>query len=56
MQYSYKTKGTCAQRIDFDVDDGIVSHVRFVGGCSGNTKGVAKLVEGMKVEDFIAKL
>ena len=56
MQYSYKTKGTCAQRIDFDVDDGIVSHVRFVGGCSGNTQGVAKLVEGMKVEDVIAKL
>lgn len=56
MQYSYKTKGTCAQRIDFDVDDGIVSNVRFVGGCSGNTQGVAKLVEGMKVEDVIAKL
>ena len=56
MQYSDTTKGTCAQRIDFDVDDGIVSHVRFVGGCSGNTQGVAKLVEGMKVEDVIAKL
>ena len=56
MQYSYKTKGTCAQRIEVDVDDGIVSHVRFVGGCSGNTQGVAKLVEGMKVEDVIAKL
>lgn len=56
MEYSYKTRGTCAQRIDFDVNDGIVTNVRFVGGCSGNTQGVAKLVEGMKVEDVIERL
>lgn len=56
MHYTYKTKGTCSSFIDFDVEDGIVTNVRFQGGCSGNTQGVAKLVEGMKVEDVIERL
>lgn len=56
MAYSFKTKGTCASRIDFDVVDGKVSGVRFIGGCSGNTQGVAKLVEGMDKDEVISKL
>lgn len=56
MHYTYKTKGTCASFIDFDVEEGIVKNVRFQGGCSGNTQGVAKLVEGMKLEDVIDRL
>lgn len=56
MHYTYKTRGTCASFIDFDVEDGIVTNVRFQGGCSGNTQGVAKLVEGMKLEDVIDRL
>ena len=56
MIYSYKTNGTCSRAISFKVNDGIVSEVRFVGGCSGNTKGISALVEGMKVEDVISKL
>ena len=48
MSYSYRTKGTCASRIDFDVDsEGKVRGVRFIGGCSGNTQGVARLIEGI---------
>ena len=54
--YSFKTKGVCAQQINFDVVDGKVTNVQFLGGCLGNTTGVAKLVEGMKVEDVITKL
>ena len=56
MHYSYKTKGTCAQRIDFDIEDGIVKNIKFLGGCSGNTQGDAKLAEGMKKEDIIERL
>ncbi len=56
MQYSYKTKGTCSRAINFEVEDGIVKNVQFVGGCAGNTIGIAKLVEGMKVEDVVERL
>ena len=52
----YRTKGTCSAQILFDLEDGIVHNVEFVGGCSGNTQGIAILVEGMKAEDVIEKL
>lgn len=52
----YKTQGTCSSAIEYEVKDGIVSDVRFVGGCSGNTQGLAKLVTGMRAEDVIEKL
>ena len=45
--HTYKTKGTCSTRIDFDVVNGKVTGVKFVGGCSGNLQGIAKLIEGM---------
>lgn len=51
--YSYKTRGTCSREIRFDVDDGIVSKVQFVGGCAGNTQGVSRLAVGRKVEEVI---
>ena len=56
MNYSYKTNGTCSVKIQFDLNDGIVSNVTFVGGCNGNLKGISALVEGMKVEDVIKRL
>lgn len=52
----YRTRGVCSQAIEYEVQDGIVKNVKFIGGCSGNTQGVATLVEGMKVEDVISKL
>ena len=54
--YEYKTKGTCSQKIFFDIEDNKVKNVQFVGGCNGNTQGVSKLVEGMKVDDVIDRL
>ncbi len=54
--YSYKTHGTCSAEIHFDLDDDIVKNVRFVRGCNGNTQGIARLVEGMKMDDVISKL
>lgn len=52
----YKPKGVCAQAIDIQVENGIVLSVKFMGGCMGNTQGVAALASGMKVEDVISKL
>ena len=56
MTYSYRTKGVCSQKITFNLENGIVSDVSFYGGCNGNLKGIAKLVEGMKAEDIIEKI
>ncbi len=56
MKYDYKTKGTCSQRILFDIEDGVVKNLQFIGGCNGNLKGISALVEGMKVEDVIARV
>lgn len=55
-KYSYKTKGTCSRSITFESDGKIVKNVVFSGGCSGNTQGVAKLVEGMEVKKVIELL
>lgn len=52
----YITKGTCSTAINVEVKDGIIESVEFVGGCHGNTQGVAALVKGMAVTDAIAKL
>ena len=56
MRYTYKTSGTCSKRIDFDIDDDIISNVEFTGGCNGNTQGVCSLVDGMTVEQIEKKL
>ena len=56
MVTTYKTRGVCSRAINIEVEDGIIVDVVFVGGCSGNTQGVAALAKGMKVEDAIAKL
>lgn len=57
MTYTYKTKGTCAAEIIIDMDESnIIREVRFIGGCKGNTQGVAALVKGMKAEEVIGRV
>ena len=56
MTLEYKTKGTCSRQIKIETEGDIVKSVEFVGGCSGNTQGICRLVKGMKVDDVIAKL
>ena len=54
---TYQTRGTCARAIQFEVDDsGVVTKVKFIGGCNGNTQGISKLVEGMPVDEVINRL
>ncbi len=54
--YQYKTKGTCSQMIYFDIEDGKVKNVSFLGGCNGNLKGIGALVEGMDVDEAISRI
>lgn len=56
MQYEYKTKGTCSQRIFFEIEDNKLKNVQFLGGCNGNLKGIGALVEGMDVDQVIKRL
>lgn len=56
MAYHYRTKGVCSRSITFDIQDGVITHVQFEGGCNGNTQGIAALVEGMTVEEAIRRL
>lgn len=56
MDYEYKTRGVCSRRITFSVEDGKVHNVFFDGGCNGNGKGVAALVEGMDVDEAISRM
>ncbi len=56
MQFEYKTQGTCSQKIFFEIEDGKLKNVQFLGGCNGNLKGIGSLVEGMNIDDVIARL
>ena len=56
MTHEYTTRGTCSRKILFEVEDGKVHNVQFISGCSGNTQGVAKLCEGMDVNEVIDRL
>ena len=56
MNHSYKTKGTCSSQITFDLEQGVVKNVQFTGGCNGNLKAIAKLVEGMEASRVIELL
>ena len=56
MEYTFIPKGVCSRKITFEINDGVVSNVRFAGGCAGNTLGLAALAEGMKAEEVIERL
>ena len=56
MQYTYQTRGTCSRQINFEIKDGKVVSVEFIGGCNGNLKGISSLVKGMDVDEVIARL
>jgi uncharacterized protein (TIGR03905 family) len=56
MQYEYQTNGTCSRSILFDVEEGKVKNVQFIGGCNGNLKGIGLLVEGMDIDEVISRV
>ena len=56
MEFKYKTKGTCSQHILFEIEDNKLKNVQFLGGCNGNLQGICRLVEGMDVDEVIARI
>ena len=56
MVIEYTPKGVCSRQMIVEVEDGVVKSFQVLGGCHGNLQGISKLVEGMKVEDVIARL
>lgn len=56
MKLSYNTIGSCATRIDIEIENGVIAHTTFIDGCAGNTQAVAALVRGMAVTEAISRL
>lgn len=53
MKYEFSPKGVCSRAITFDINDGIVTNVVFNGGCHGNLKAIARLVEGKPAKEIV---
>lgn len=56
MHYTYKTRGVCSQVIDFDLEDGKLHNISFLGGCNGNLKAISKLLEGADASFAVERL
>lgn len=56
MEYNYKTEMTCSSAITFDINKDVITNIKFIGGCNGNLKAIAKLVDGWTVEKIEEKL
>lgn len=56
MNFSYRPKGVCSQNMDIEIEDGKVPGLKVMGGCSGTLQGIARLVEGMEIDEVISRL
>ena len=56
MQITYRPRGTCSQLMEIETEGNIVKSLRVTGGCDGNLKGIAKLIEGMEIDEVISRL
>ena len=56
MKYTYKTKGTCYQLIELELEGDVVHNVKFTGGCNGNLQAIPRLVEGLTVDQVEEKI
>ena len=56
MKYIYRPQGVCSRLFEFDIDEGKIQKVQITGGCDGNLKGIAKLIQNMPVDEVINKL
>ena len=56
MKYHYQTRDVCSREILFDIEGNVIKDIEFIGGCNGNLKAIAKLVDGWTVEDIEKKL
>ena len=56
MKFTYKTNGVCSRSIDIEIENDTLVSVNYMGGCNGNLKGIAALVQGMKIDEVISRL
>lgn len=56
MHYKYRSQGTCAQLIEFDLEGDVVKNISFLGGCPGNLKAISKILDGWKAIEIYEKL
>ncbi len=56
MVYNFTPRGVCSRAMEIEVEEDIIKKVIIVGGCAGNTVGVSRLVEGMKIDEAIRRL
>ncbi|MBR5485429.1 MAG: TIGR03905 family TSCPD domain-containing protein [Oscillospiraceae bacterium] len=56
MTYNFSPKGVCSRQMIIEVENGIIQNLEVIGGCDGNLKGIASLVQGQRVEDVIPRL
>ena len=56
MEYKFKPSGVCSREMIIDLDGDIIKSVKIIGGCAGNTVGVSRLIEGMKIQEAIKRL
>ena len=56
MTIEYTPRGVCSRFFSITVEDGVIQSVQIIGGCDGNLQGISRLIEGMKVEDAIARM
>lgn len=56
MKYAFTTRGVCSTQVEFELENNIITNVKFTRGCNGNTQGVAALSEGMRADELIKRL
>ena len=56
MTYTYTPHGVCSRKMIVEIENGAIKHVDILGGCNGNLKGIASLLQGMRVEDAIERM
>ena len=56
MEYKFRPRGVCSQEMIIDLDGDVIKSVKIIGGCAGNTVGVSRLIEGMKIDEAIKRL
>ena len=56
LKFSYRTRGTCSRQINFEIEDRKLRNVEYISGCNGNLQGIAKLVEGMDIDEVRERL
>lgn len=56
MTYEYTPKGVCSKKMVIEINDGVLTDLKVIGGCNGNLQGISALVRGMKIDEVIRRL